>query len=61
MYHYEFVAEDGNDSLLSIDDFQEPTALVKLREDPVSLIIKDPYSRDGKSHNDLEDFKWVAE
>ena len=58
--HSESVAEDCNDNLLSTDELQGMTDLVKEREGLVSFITKGSYSKDGKKYINLEDFKWVA-
>ena len=59
--HFEFVAENGNDSLLSNDELREMTDLVKKRQVPVNLTTKFLYSKNGKKQIDLETFEWVAE
>ena len=56
-----FVAEDCNDDLLSVDELQEVTGLVKKREGLVTLINNGSYSKEGKKYINLNDFKWVAE
>ena len=59
--HFEFVAENGNDSLLSSDELREMTDLLKKRQGLVNLIIKDSNSEDGKKYINLETSEWVAE
>ena len=57
----EFVAEDGNDSLLSSDEHKGAVGLVKKHGSLVNLTIKDPNSKDGMKYIDLETFEWVAD
>ena len=55
--HSEFVAEDSNGNLLSSDELKDITGLVKKRQGPVNLTIKNSYSKDGKKHINFVSFE----